>query len=608
VKRGEKETAANPDVPFWYLRWRLAENDRQDVGVWFAQPVLVLAETWCCTPRQVRRRLSELQQQGRIEYRSGRGRGHVTQLRFLRPARDELLRASKLLAEAGDTPVLIRLLNLPMPAALRLEAAGPLRALFGWSSPEQGRDVFRYMWRGDLPPIDPLCCYLTFTMNLISQLGDTLLRYDAKTQQVQPHLAHAHETTDGGRTWTLHLRKGVRFHHGLELTATDILHTFQRFQTGPANYAFLLADLVSVRALDPYTVQLELGEPNLFFPVFLTNAALVILPHDVPFDERVWTATGPFRLTDRKEERLQFQANDRYFLGRPLLDQVEVLLVQGPSAGVLSLSKEPSTPEDVPALEIEPGATYLVASGQPDSPLADRHLRLALTSLLDAQRMWTDLGRAPDAMLPARSFLPDRSRRSPVPPPLDARTLLSESGYQGETLRMLYLGKADYRFQKEAAWLQERAREVGIVIEIFPWLFEEVFHSEEAMVGADLILCTELFSDEPHLSFIAALKDTNLPFRHLLPEPVLGELDARLRVIQSLDFGGREEQMGELEQWLTREGWVTFTYHRVGTFHHAPHLKGLNMAAFGEADWRTLWFRPAQGSAENNSVVGAARN
>ncbi|WP_456833541.1 hypothetical protein [Deinococcus sp. UYEF24] len=167
---------------------------------------------------------------------------------------------------------------------------------------------------------------------------------------------------------------------------------------------------------------------------------------------------------------------------------------------------------------------------------------------------------------------------------------------------------ADYRFQKEAAWLQERAREVGIVIEIFPWLFEEVFHSEEAMVGADLILCTELFSDEPHLSFIAALKDTNLPFRHLLPEPVLDELDARLRVIQSLDFSGREEQMGELEQWLTREGWVTFTYHRVGTFHHAPHLKGLNMAAFGEADWRTLWFRPVQGSAENNSTVGMERD
>ena len=56
--------------------------------------------------------------------------------------------------------------------------------------------------------------------------------------------------------------------------------------------------------------------------------------------------------------------------------------------------------------------------------------------------------------------------------------------------------------------------------------------------------------------------------------------------------------MGELEAWLMQEGWVTFLYHRVITFHHAPLLQGLNLKSFGEADWRILWFRPENGAEQ----------
>ena len=159
-------------------------------------------------------------------------------------------------------------------------------------------------------------------------------------------------------------------------------------------------------------------------------------------------------------------------------------------------------------------------------------------------------------------------------------------------MKLLYLGKGNFRHFQEAQWLQAEALKAGITLEIDQWTFADVFAQAGPTAGADLILCNESFSSDLHLSFIAALKDTNLAFRRVLPVDVLESIDDQLRAIQAQDHAGRERLMGELEAWLMQEGWVTFLYHRVTVFYHSPLLQGLNLKSFGEADWRTFWFRP----------------
>src|SRR5918994_2186410 len=64
---------------------------------------------------------------------------------------------------------------------------------------------------------------------------ENLLSRNAKGELI-PMLAERWQVTDGGRTWKFHLRKGVRFHNGTELTAEDVKFTFASIaKEGSAN-------------------------------------------------------------------------------------------------------------------------------------------------------------------------------------------------------------------------------------------------------------------------------------------------------------------------------------------------------------------------------------
>ena len=44
-----------------------------------------------------------------------------------------------------------------------------------------------------------------------------------------PHLAVGHTVSNGGRRYTINLRKGVRFHNGKEMNAADVVASLNRW-------------------------------------------------------------------------------------------------------------------------------------------------------------------------------------------------------------------------------------------------------------------------------------------------------------------------------------------------------------------------------------------
>ncbi len=54
---------------------------------------------------------------------------------------------------------------------------------------------------------------------------NNLTRLNAKREPV-PDLAESWSAGDGAKVWTFKLRQGVRFHHGRELAAEDVVATF----------------------------------------------------------------------------------------------------------------------------------------------------------------------------------------------------------------------------------------------------------------------------------------------------------------------------------------------------------------------------------------------
>jgi len=124
-------------------------------------------------------------------------------------------------------------------------------------------------------------------------LYDSLV-YPTLEGGVKAHLAEDWEASDDGLTWTFHLRKGINFHDGSELTAEDVVFSMDRLLTIGEGYGYLFTgrlDVGGTEVVDDYTVRFHLKES---FGPFLTNLVrLYVLNKDLvmanledgPYDE-----------------------------------------------------------------------------------------------------------------------------------------------------------------------------------------------------------------------------------------------------------------------------------------------------------------------------------
>src|SRR6185503_16049716 len=130
----------------------------------------------------------------------------------------------------------------------------------------------------------------------IGQLMYVSLMDTGDDLRAHPRLAERIEMPDP-TSYVVHLRHGVRFHDGHELTSRDVVFTFSRFLdpafVSPFKGAFTV--MSAVRALDDYTVVFDLKTPFPSFPV--TNLVPVpIIPagSDEAALSRAPNGTGPY--------------------------------------------------------------------------------------------------------------------------------------------------------------------------------------------------------------------------------------------------------------------------------------------------------------------------
>ncbi len=109
------------------------------------------------------------------------------------------------------------------------------------------------------------------TINNLGSQGcmfDNLIRRDPRDsgKTIIPDLAHSWEIAKDGKTYTFHLRQGVQFHDGAELTAEDVKATFDRIAKPPQGISIprsvLFKAVSEIVAPDKYTVQFKLAEPR----------------------------------------------------------------------------------------------------------------------------------------------------------------------------------------------------------------------------------------------------------------------------------------------------------------------------------------------------------
>jgi len=193
----------------------------------------------------------------------------------------------------------------------------------------------------DLETLDPHFGSGSATDELIeANMYDGLLLRNAATMKLGPHVAERWEISPDGKTYTFHLRHGIKGQSGGELTAADVRWSYER----TANYprSSLLSQFGGVvreiQVPDPYTIRFVLEKPNpTLLAKFETETGYLHIASRAFYDrvgeDNFRTApygagSGPYRLKEWvKGQRIVLEANPAYFLGRPAYDEVVFLPV-----------------------------------------------------------------------------------------------------------------------------------------------------------------------------------------------------------------------------------------------------------------------------------------
>ena len=153
-----------------------------------------------------------------------------------------------------------------------------------------------------------------------------------------PRLAVGYETDDA-KVWTVHLRKGVRFHNGREMNADDVKANLDWRITTPKGwkpivYQSYLKHLNRVEVVDNYTLRLVLDQPFSSLMRVLTFAFRgVAPPEEVEKYQQQFmhhpSGTGPFKVVEiRQNDKVVLERFENYWGPRPNLDRVETSFIQ----------------------------------------------------------------------------------------------------------------------------------------------------------------------------------------------------------------------------------------------------------------------------------------
>jgi peptide/nickel transport system substrate-binding protein len=234
----------------------------------------------------------------------------------------------------------------------------PLLLAAAWlpaCQPEAGRRGATVLFASgaDLQSINPLLTQHPLARQVQRYvLLTTLARYDSALTP-QPYLAREWRWSEHGRTLTLAIHTGVRWHDGAPTTARDVAWTITAARDPASGYPRLtdLGQVTSIAATSDSTVVLRFDRPQTRFPDVLTD--LAVLPahllDSVPpsrLRQAAWNSrpvgNGPFRFVAHEPNRRWVFAADPGFPsalgGPPRLERLIIVVVDEPTTKLAALT------------------------------------------------------------------------------------------------------------------------------------------------------------------------------------------------------------------------------------------------------------------------------
>jgi ABC-type transport system substrate-binding protein len=228
-------------------------------------------------------------------------------------------------------------------AAVAAPSAAPTTAPAAAAAPKGGELVVGK--DQEAPGLDPAKNPASAAIRIFDFTYSRLTRLDPQMRP-QPDLATSWDIAPDGKTYTFHLRKGVKFHNGRELTAADVKYTYERIiNPDTASIARSFFEPIDhIDATDPYTVTIVLKAA---YTPFLVNTAASwagivareIVEANAGDINKVEAGSGPYKLQEwtPDTQTVLVRNPDYYIPGQPTLDKITFLIMPDESARLAAL-------------------------------------------------------------------------------------------------------------------------------------------------------------------------------------------------------------------------------------------------------------------------------
>jgi len=357
--------------------------------------------------------------------------------------------------------------------------------------------------------LDPHATTAQNDFRIVVNLYEGLVRFAEGSLDVEPALAESWEVSADETEYLFHLRDGVTFHDGTDLTAEAVVFNFERMldgahpfaDTGPFPLAsFMFGAIEGVEAVDERTVRFRLSEPfapllaHLAYPTGLIVSPAAVREHGAAFGRHP-SGTGPFRFVAWEPSRLvRLERSDDYWgeparseelLFRPIGDAMT--RVAELRAGALDVVPELSADHVAWFREadgftvhesIGPHLWFLILNAK-EPPFDSRAMRQAVNYAIDKEALVDEILRgtaevAASPIVPAFDWAHDPDLAPYPHDPEKARALVAEAGYgDGAEVTLLIPSSGSGMLEPVAmaTAIQADLKAVGVevVIETFEW-------------------------------------------------------------------------------------------------------------------------------------------
>ncbi|MEH7123064.1 ABC transporter substrate-binding protein [Bacillus sp. JJ1773] len=158
------------------------------------------------------------------------------------------------------------------------------------------------------PTLDQPTTTATVSRDTSRVMFETLLTTNSEYKAV-PMLAESVEPSEDNKSFTFHLRKGVKFHNGKEMKAEDVVASMNRWME-KSSITGKIFDGAVFEAKDDYTVTLELAQssPLALDTMASAKMAAAIMPKEIVESATTegvseYIGTGPYKFVEWKQDQ-----------------------------------------------------------------------------------------------------------------------------------------------------------------------------------------------------------------------------------------------------------------------------------------------------------------